>query len=459
MTLIQKANYSPKYQASCSSIKLGNTCERAYVYRYFFGLDEEEAKTWAEAKRLVKPAAAPKYSSPDVVLAQKENVKLYNRTRRKALGKAGHGVLERWAHNKKKARDAQYVPAQNPGERAEKYARRLDELAEPIDWYDQPGRIVSVGLGNIPNPDLCYDFHVERPLARDFVQQVTEGRLNYEFNGYLDLESRHDNRELFDAFGQRSVITTDYKTTSSFDWIKTVEELQRDEQAIVYPLDTMLALSISHVCANWVYFLTEGSPKSRAVRFDVEYHSAMRRAQPVVERGAELIQLLRSAPKKADDVTPNIAACTLYGGCIYHEDRGGPCTARVSMGKILRAKTARTKTEEEAVIMAFKNQGGAAAAVRNAVAPARAARPQPQTQSEPAEGEEVPPEEEAAPAEQPAPAARRGRPPGGGRAAAPAQDTGSIYLRFEGLENEIEVPKGSPLYAQALAIYTAFFPS
>lgn len=447
--LVTRPNYVPRAQASCSAVSAANKCERAWAYRYIVGIDEPDF-TWEEAKRLIKPTK-PKTRDAVVLDAHRENVKLFNRTRRKALGKEGHGILETWA-------GSFYSPDDE---------RHRD--ASGINWHDVPGRTVLAGLGEIPHPSTLLSWDIEQPLAEDFVSRVTGGKLDFEFNGFVDYVARPKPEMVFASRAEAAAIrgtwqppaiVVDYKTTSSFDWIKTPQELQDDPQGIIYPLDVMLSTGLEQVDCRWIYFLTEGAPKARAVDFTVTRSEALRRALPIVNRADELISKIKRG-LTVDDTAGNPAACELYGGCIYHASRGGPCAVEVSRGKIARAKASLNRTGTENIIMGFRKAAQAAGAIGGGTQAANPAG-QPQTQSQPAEGAAgAEPAagggaaDQTAAGEAAASGARRGAPRGARRNVA-GDDAPSISI-VSG-DSSIELPKSSPLYAQASSVFSALFP-
>lgn len=421
--LVTPTDYKPREQASCSSVKLSLQCERAWFFRYVLGI-KEPAVEWSVCREWTKPK--PKLATKPTH-DEKEAVKYFNRTRRKAIGKTGHHILELWVES---FRGGPGVP--------------------PEMWHDIPGRVVTAGLGLIPHPSMLEDYFVERKGLDDFVERVTDGVNALEFNMYLDLVTVEKRNA--------RMLVTDYKTTSSFDWIKTPQELQEDTQGICYPLDVMLEFDLDVIDCRWIYFLTEGAPKARAVDFVVTRDAALKRALPIVNRADELINTMRLG-LTADEVPANTGACDLYGGCIYHTSRGGPCTARPSWGKILRARHARTKTEQENRVMAggFRRNAVAAGAIGGGAAAAGTTAASTATNTEQPAGQPAAAgaaQGAEAPGDAASGAARRR---GGTRRAASTEEQGTIHLSFEG-GTMIELPPSSPFYAQAVAIYNAFHP-
>ena len=312
---VVREGYVPREQVSPSSIKLARMCERAWGYRYILGYKEPEAE-WREFLPGGSLAERPHQSKPNPTLAEQEALKAWNRLRRPALGKAVHSLLEQW------------------------YAGRTND----DDWHSEPGRVLLPALFYFPHPSKG-NFQTEAKIPDSFVRDITEGKHNYEFNAYIDL--------LGAEYGAVTVEkTNDLKTTSSFDWALKPEELLLDTQGIVYPLYTMHFYGVRTLQPRWIYTLTEGEPKARAVDFRVTYEGALKRALPIFDEGAVLIQKIRD---RADPngLAANVAACDMYHRkCVYHHSVGGPCNAESSPGKIARAFMARG-VKQEKVIMAF----------------------------------------------------------------------------------------------------------
>lgn len=301
---IVREGYVPREQVSPSSIKLARMCERAWGYRYILGYREPEAE-WREFLPGARLAQRP---------TDKEELKAWNRLRRPALGKAVHALLEDW------------------------YAGR------PVDWHSEPGKILLPALMYFPHPKKGH-FTTEKKIHDSFVAEITDGKHNYEFNAFIDLVGAE--------YGAVTVErVNDLKTTSSFDWALKPDELLLDTQGVIYPLYTMRIHRVQSVQPRWVYTLTEGNPQARAVDFRVTYDGALKRALPIFDEGALLIQKIRD---RADPngLAANVAACDMYHRkCVYHHSVGGPCNAESSPGKIARALMARGVKQEKA-IMAF----------------------------------------------------------------------------------------------------------
>src|SRR6266487_858314 len=140
-----------------------------------------------------------------------------------------------------------------------------------------------------PHPKQLLFFKTEERIPDDFVGAMTDGRHNYEFNAYIDLNGvvRDTGR----------IVVNDAKSTSSFDWAAKPAELLGDTQGIIYPLYVMwkqlnfffTEAPDAGIEPRWVYMLTEGQPAARAVDFRVTYDGAKKRALKIFDEGAALI--------------------------------------------------------------------------------------------------------------------------------------------------------------------------
>jgi hypothetical protein len=176
----------------------------------------------------------------------------------------------------------------------------------------------------------------------------------------------------------------DFKTTSSFDWAKTADELADDPQVLLYALHAMQTWGLESIECNWLYLCTEGKPRAYLVTVVVTREQAEAATIELAHTAAEVVstvQLFRAGRLRVVDLERNISACTAYGGCVYHTDKGGPCDAKTSPGKALKQraeldakitarKSARKETEKQ-MAMDF----AARKAARDAKAGANGAAP------------------------------------------------------------------------------------
>lgn len=124
--------------------------------------------------------------------------------------------------------------------------------------------------------------------------------------GFIDLEDP-DTRTV-----------TDHKTTSSWTYMRTSEELSWDPQAILYCHDALDRWGgLEPITFRHIYYRTKNSPAVRVV--DVELSVGMIR-----DRFRRICSTLESMQETAvqdfADVTANLEACSDYGGCPYRTE-------------------------------------------------------------------------------------------------------------------------------------------
>jgi hypothetical protein len=385
---VVRAGYEPRAQVSPSSLKLARMCERAWGYRYILGYKEPELP-WSAFLPGGSHAVRP---------TKLEELKAWNRLRRPALGKEIHARLEDW------------------------YAQRV------VEWHDEPGKILLPALLHFPATTRLQHHETEEKIPDSFVLQNTDGRHDYEFNAYIDFNGLSVDEE---------GLLSDLKTTSGFQWALKPDELLTDTQGVIYPLYVMQKYHVPSVQPRWVYTLTEGQPAARAVDFRVTYDGAMRRALPLFDEGATLVQKIND---RADpnSLTPNVAACDMYHRkCIYHHSVGGPCKAESSPGKMARAFMARGPKQER-TIMAFKKT--LTAAVEGAEQPA----------------EEQPVVEQGEGAIEESAEQKAEKRAYTKKAKSPARSIGGMSVTFSD-GNVLEVPENSPVAVRLTAIHSALY--
>lgn len=445
-------DYLPYEAFSPSSLSMAGGpegCMRKYAERYIVGRKEPRI-AYADL-----PPPPPKVKKPTAV--DKAKLREYNRIMRPALGTAVHDILHAYF--------AQNVHTFEPLNDADRAAYELD-LATA--WESRPGQIALSGLQLLPHPGNCIDVLLESPLTLDLSFCTSDPEPPH-LHGFLDLVATPDV-----VAATTGTHLYDYKTTYDFKWCKTTEELQEDEQAAAYALnvmqwrDTREVKSPQSQHCTWVYFRTEGAPASEPVRFTVARAQAEDRVGRMVELAGALRDLMHQLPvdhSKADRIRlaveqpQNPTACSAYGGCVYHKDKGGPCSpAAPSLGVsyLTRAKVARvtedrkqarrerrgttkgkdtmaneTFAQKRARLAKEKADGGAAPAAKPATTrkPAAAAKPA---------------------AEKPA----KPRKPRGASRAKPDPEP-SEALQLVCGEVSVEIPADSPLHAQLFGVLAA----
>lgn len=388
---------------SPSAIKLADTCDRAHAYRYVLGLRTRQP-TWDEVKDIPRPQGA-------------EAVKEWNRIRRPALGTEAHRILQTW-----------YESHQLNGA----------AFSESL-WATEPGLVGISALRFVTHPNSLNRFKCEHGFSADFVHWASDGAFDYHLKAFVDFHALDD---------RGRVIVIDYKTTSDFRWMKTAAELANDDQqGVLYPLHAMREYGKESAECMWLYLRTEQPYAARAVSFEQHLQRAKEKALPIIRRGAELIerQRLQIAP---EDLPANPLACNQYGGCEYHQSRGGPCNpAKPTPGQLARVTTARFR-EREKKVMAFSRSAAQAA---GAISAPSSESNETETKSEAAESNEV--NQTSNEDDAPKATARRG---GSRSRVTVGAAVGAVALTFAD-GTTVALPESSPLYARAVAVHTALF--
>lgn len=110
----------------------------------------------------------------------------------------------------------------------------------------------------------------------------------------------------------------DYKTSSSFNYAKSPEELAVDTQMMIYAYMSYSQGFIPYdksVTVAHMYVKTKGSPDARLVYKTVDYPH-------VLNVWEQKMDVVRSMVKTAEltsvnEAAPNILACSAYGGCFF----------------------------------------------------------------------------------------------------------------------------------------------
>lgn len=170
-------------------------------------------------------------------------------------------------------------------------------------------------------------------------------------------------------------LVQDLKTTKSFDWQKTEDELAKDVQGNVYALDAALSGDFSTVTLKWVYARTQGAPASDCTEVELSVESVVKKSVDLAERAFRMAFLKRQSTLEirtgtreqvpilgADGkqeigkdgkprfknalfslrLNPNASACGDFGGCEYRAICGD-----LKKGSTLAARRAQEKLEKE----------------------------------------------------------------------------------------------------------------
>ncbi len=109
----------------------------------------------------------------------------------------------------------------------------------------------------------------------------------------------------------------DLKSTSDLRWAKTVEELVKDTQAVVYAVDNMLNTGQDSCTLSWVYFTTRGPLKKQLVTTPISWADAVDLLTDKHQNAAEMRDHKLDPSVKGMDLSPNPNHCGDYGGCDY----------------------------------------------------------------------------------------------------------------------------------------------
>jgi RecB family exonuclease len=119
----------------------------------------------------------------------------------------------------------------------------------------------------------------------------------------------------------------DYKTTSDLRWAKTPEQLENDEQAILYAIEAMMKFNARIVDAKWIW-LAATSPKNgyrkpAGVRptytmFDAHDHFFQAKVKKL-DKDIQEISRIRNLNIRGLSLPPSPESCEMYGGCPHKE--------------------------------------------------------------------------------------------------------------------------------------------
>lgn len=178
------------------------------------------------------------------------------------------------------------------------------------DWYleakEPEHESIHAALRLPEVPPRSEDVIIEMPRNYD-LGLVTDG---------VTMRGRIDVR-LPPVDGQFTIL--DWKSTSSWDWIKTPDDLARDAQGIVYLKYGFKEYpDATSGIFRHVYIRTKGGKGARSVQTDpltrAEVDDKYRGLEKVVAKMKEAARL-----QTPDDVEPNPKECQKYGGCPYRD--------------------------------------------------------------------------------------------------------------------------------------------
>jgi hypothetical protein len=191
-----------------------------------------------------------------------------------ALGSRVHAILEKW----------------------------LKDGTAP-DMLTLEGDIAASGLHLLPAPRTP-------TLVTEEQFRFTSQRAWY--TGFKDFRYR-------DATGLLHV--GDHKTTKSFTWAKTLDEILCHSQALIYAVDEFFKNpNDDRLSLDWIYYRTTGArkaePRSQIVTKDTVAEMFFEHVDPVA---GEITKLHHEVPPgtSALEFAPNFSSCDAFGGCAF----------------------------------------------------------------------------------------------------------------------------------------------
>ena len=191
-----------------------------------------------------------------------------------ALGTRVHAILEKW----------------------------LKDGTAPDTWTPE-GEIAASGLHLLPAPRTP-TLVTEEPF------HFTSQRAWY--TGFKDFRYRA---------ADDLIHVGDHKTTKSFTWAKSLEEILCHSQALIYAVDEFHKNpNDDRLALDWIYYKTTGSRKaelrSQVVSRNVVAEMFFEHVDPVA---GEITKLHHEVPSGASalDFTPDFRACEAFGGCAF----------------------------------------------------------------------------------------------------------------------------------------------
>jgi hypothetical protein len=177
-----------------------------------------------------------------------------------------------------------------------------------LDFTRDSGSIAASALEFIPAPTTP-GLHTEREF-------FFEGD-NAVFNGRIDCE--------LPATDTSPGVVIDWKTTSSWDWMKHERELRNDAQAVLYACHHFIDNpEAERVICRWVFMKTRGGRASRVTEITFTQQEALAGLQRLEKVAAEMSAIANAAPKEAAAIEqyiltlpPTEASCGNYGGCQF----------------------------------------------------------------------------------------------------------------------------------------------
>ncbi len=167
------------------------------------------------------------------------------------------------------------------------------------------------GFVNLP-PPLSPGMLVEEPFRFETASGIV-------YRGVLDVEVA-DSKVIPGCDGGMPGII-DHKSTKSARYIKTVAELESDEQSNMYAYAMMAKYESPVVDVVYNYIFTEGTRRTTRVHLKMHSPRVAQEFDRIHAVGREIAATYALQPKVLD-LPPNLSACDAFGGCPYR----GLCT-------------------------------------------------------------------------------------------------------------------------------------
>ncbi len=324
-------DYKPREQASPSALQGFAACRRSWGERYLAGR-REPSLPWSVAEHIPEPAKPVRGSSALAKATAEALRRAWNKVRRPALGTDAHEIL------------GAYMRQNCPGAWHPPMAWR------EVNWETRAGAVARPAADVLPDPRGLLEVHTELAALVEAPAGWCAECGGYSsagchepwprMPGFYDLITVEAKHYGWTADAEPGAVLVcrlwDFKTTSSFDWAKTAEELAEDPQVLLYALHAMQTWGLEAIECTWIYLLTEGKPRAYPVTVTITRAEAEAAVLEMAETAAEIVETVRAFKAgrlRVIDLEQNVSACKAYGGCVYHADKGGPCAAKVSPGK------------------------------------------------------------------------------------------------------------------------------
>ena len=172
-----------------------------------------------------------------------------------------------------------------------------DHISEGKDIPDtREGRIARTALRHIPEST---ELAVELELRMESIDPPLVG--------FIDL---------YDTERADCPAIYDFKTTSSWKWAKTEEQLKTDPQMIAYAQHALEQHpEANDVTVAHIQLKTRGAPDSRLVSIELPREHVVEQWAKLVELATEMKQT--SYLDSVEEVPPTFAACGAFGGCPF----------------------------------------------------------------------------------------------------------------------------------------------